>query len=268
MNTKMIHRQGSLLLKRKSLVLIVVLVVIFASLLFVPTRGFLTQTTYSIAVGIWSGGNLVTNAARSFITNFKDKNLLENENSALKAELSRLQALALDRNLLSEKVASLEESLGRPGSDNRVAADVVAGPRHSPYDTLVIDAGTEQGISVGNMVVYAGSGVVGEIVEVSGSTAKVKIYSSSGVETSVAIGEKHIPVTAVGRGMGNFEARVPQDSIVLVGDTVTSIKGSLILGNVALVEENTAKPFKSVFFRVPFNITEMQSVEVLVDKHK
>ncbi|MGB2580267.1 MAG: rod shape-determining protein MreC [Minisyncoccia bacterium] len=231
-------------------------------LLYSPARKALTQGVHNVSIVMWEIGSSVSGTLDLFVTNFKIKDSLVKENDILNEALSIMSAQVLDRNLLVERVARLEEALGRSSGDNRVVAKVLVGPGRSPYDTLVIDTGTENGVKVGDLVVYAGSGVIGEIIETTSFSAKIKIYSSSGEEQLVIVGAQHLPVIAYGRGMGNFEAMVPQDSAVVIGDTVVT-KENLILGAVTFIEEEPANPFKRIFFRIPFNITEINLVEVI-----
>lgn len=255
-------KQGSTFLNRKNIILSVFVAVSIFFLLYSPIRKSLTQGVHNVAITLWSARSSVSSTLNSIVTNFKTKDSLVAENDILNEALSIMSVQLLDRNLLVEKVARLEEALGRSNGDNRVVAKVLVGPGRSPYDTLIIDAGNKNGLNVGDLVVYAGSGVIGEIVEVVASSAKIKIYSSSGEEQLVTVGAQHLPVTAYGRGMGNFEAMVPQGSVVAIGDTVIT-KENLILGTVTFIEEEPANPFKRIFFRVPFNITEINLVEVI-----
>lgn len=266
LSMKMMPRHSNQLFNRKNIALIALVAISAFALLYNPIRGALTNSVYTIAPWMWDIGGASSVAFSSFITNFREKEAIVFENKTLHADVLRMQAQVLDRNLLNEKVNNLEEALGRAQDDDRVVAYVLAGPRLSPYDTLVVDAGEDAGVALGNMVVYAGSGAIGEVVEVSIASSKVRLYSSPGEEYSVIVGSRHLPVFAVGRGMGNFEAKVPQDSQVALGDNVVSAKGNLIFGTVSLIEETPAEPVKRIFFRVPFNITEIRSVEVIVDK--
>lgn len=260
------RRQNNQLLQRKNIALIALVAISAFALLYAPLRNMLTQAVYSVAPQMWSAGDTTKSAFGSFMTNFRNKDTLVHENEILNEAIDLMHAQVLDRNLLVEKVTRLEEALGRVRMDDRVVASVLVGPGRSPYDTLVIDAGTDEGVNVGNQVVYAGSGVIGEIIETTNVTSKVKLLSSPDEEHSVIVGSYYIPVLALGKGMGNFEAKVPQDSRVEIGDRVVSLKGNLILGTVSLVEEKPAEPVKRIFFRVPFNITEIRSVEVIIDK--
>lgn len=265
----MIHRHDNLsnrLFERKKIALSALVIVCAFVLLYNPARSAFTEAVFSVAPGVWSAAAVPSNVWNSFLTNFRAKNTLVAENDALHVDILRMQAQVLDRNLLDEKVRKLEEMLGRAQSDNRVVAYVLVGPKFSPYDTLVVDAGLDEGVAVGNTVVYAGSGAIGEVVEVSAASSKVKLYSSPGEEHFVLVGPHYIPVTAFGRGMGNFEAKVSQDSVVATGDNIVSVKGDFILGTISLVEEVPAEPIKRIFFRTPFNITEIRSVEIIVNK--
>lgn len=269
MNTKMLYHRDNFktrMLKRKIITLVALVAVGAFALLVTPVRNTLTQMVYFVTPTMWGAGSTTRGAWDAFLINFKEKEALVNENATLRGEIESMQAQMLDRNLLAEKVVSLEGTLGRAASDNRVAADVIAGPGWAPYDTLIIDAGSDNGITSGDMVVYAGSGVIGEVIEVSTASSKMKLYSSPGVEHAAVVGPHAIPITAIGKGMGNYEAKVPQDGAVAVGDTIVSAKGSLILGTISSIEEKPAEPFKRIYFREPFNTTEIRSVEVIVDK--
>jgi cell shape-determining protein MreC len=261
---KMIRHQGSLLFSQKSIVLLGILFVSLFILLFAPARSLATQVVYSVAPTAFHLSDAVAGTGDSFLTNFRSKQALVYENARLRADNSRMEAQVLDRNLLEEKVASLEGSLGRVVSDNRVAADVIVGFGQSAYDLLVIDVGGDHGIQKGDSVVYAGEGVVGEIAEVSPFTSKVKLFSTPGEEYLVLLGAHSVSATAHGEGNGNFEAKIPQDSTVAVGDRVIVPKGNLILGEVQLIDKKPGMPFWTVFFRSSFNPTEIRSVEVVL----
>ncbi len=258
-------RHNKLQLRRKNMALAVLILVSAFALLYAPSRGAISQTIYMVAPAVWKVGGEVRDTLNSFWGGFNSKRSLVYENDMLKEEVNRMQVNVLDRNMLEESVIKLKEALGRVSEDNRVTADVLAGPGRSPYDTLIIDAGTENGVVVGNRVVYSGVGVIGEIAEVYDTSAKVKLYSSNGEEHAVVVGVQAVPSVAKGRGMGNFEIKVPQGSLVVVGDEVLMPTGNLILGIVGSVEENIVLPFTRVLFQTTFNIAEVRSVEVIVN---
>jgi hypothetical protein len=121
---------------------------------------------------------------------------------------------------------------------------------------------------MGDRVVYAGTGAVGEVIEVYKTSSKIKLYSSPGETRTVLVGNQEIPGTAVGRGMGNFEVKIPRESSITPQEYVflpPSLPGEskLILGIVGVVEEDAEEPFDRILFRTPFNVTEMRFVEIL-----
>jgi len=260
------HRRDNLFFKKQNVALVVIVAMSVFVLLFNPVRETFSRVLYAVAPNIWGTRDGIKEIEDGFFANFRIKRSLVYENAKLHEEVARMQVQVLDRNLLVEKVLKLEEALGRVSSDNRVSAKVLSAPGQSPYDILAIDAGSEHGIEVGDYVVYAGSGVVGEIAEVYPLSAKVKLYSSPGEEYTVLIGADAIPVTARGRGMGNFEAKLPKGSVVMAGDMVILPKEDLILGVVGLVEEEQSLPFVNVFFRTAFNIAEIRTVEIVIGK--
>ena len=263
---KATYRRDNSPAKKKILTLGVLILISFFVLFYGPLRNGISRGIYSVAPGLWDLGVSVGSSWNSFWGEFRLKRSLVHENEVLQEEVARMQAQMLDRNLLEERVVELEGKLGRVGSDDRVTARVLAGPGHSAYDTLVIDAGSEQGILVGDRVVYAGAGVVGLTVEVYPTSSKVSLLSSPDKETAVVIGKEAVPTTARGRGMGNFESKIPQGSIVAVGDNVLIPGENMILGIVGSIEGKPSEPFIHVLFRLPFNIAAIRSVEVIKSK--
>lgn len=227
-----------------------------------PLRNFLTQMLHIAGPQMWETGEKVSNAGSSFLGAFASKRALVEENVLLREENSRLRTEILDRNLLKERIAVLEKMLGREDQGQRIFANVLAGPPRSSYDTLIIDVGDDHVVASGDQVVYAGSGVVGEVLEVYPHSSKVKLFSFPGEKISVLLGTSTMPITAEGRGMGNFEAHVPRESLVALGDEVIT-PHDLILGIVGAVVRDDTLPYVRVLFSTPFNITEMRIVEVL-----
>lgn len=257
-------RRANVPFQKKTITIIGIVLVGLLSLLYSPIRSGLTRVVYGAAYPFYQLGGYVANTGGSVIANFRYKESLAFDNAMLRAENHRLAAQVLDRNLLQERVMKLEEILGRPHNDNRVVADVTIDFGRSVYDTFSIDAGLDHGIQNGDLVVYAGSGVVGEIAEVGAVSSKVKLYSSPGEEYPVLLGAHLIPAIARGKGDGNFESKIPQGSAVVPGDKVVVAKGNLLLGTVESVDDKPGVPLATVLFRSAFNPTEIGTVEVIV----
>ncbi|OIP65556.1 MAG: hypothetical protein COV32_00690 [Candidatus Yonathbacteria bacterium CG10_big_fil_rev_8_21_14_0_10_43_136] len=261
----MTRHPNNYLLQEKKIALIVLVSISAFAVLYSPIRDTLTRALYYVTPGIWYIGEKTKSSIGFVLANFRDSGTLVDENIILNEAIELMHTQVLDRNLLAEKVIRLEEALGRLRMDDRVVASVLAGPGRSPYDTLVIDAGENEGINVNNYVTYAGSGVIGKIIETTGNSSKVKLFSYPNEEHAVLVGDSYIPAVAVGTGMGNFEAKVPQESSVEIGDNIITAKGDFILGTVFIIEEKLSEPFKRLLFRLPFNISQIRSVEVIIN---
>ncbi len=252
--------------ERSILFILIILVSIFV-LLYGPSRYAISKIVYGFAPAVWKGGGDIYDKASSFFSGFRSNVNVSNENKLLREQVMEMETQILEQNFLREEVLGLSQALGRALGDKRVSAKVIIGQGRSPYDTLIIDAGTEHGIRTGDSVVYASVGVIGTIVEAYQSSSKVKLFSSPGEEVLVFIGAQSVPAKAMGRGMGNFEAKVPQGSKISIGEEVRSIpQGNLFFGIVGAVEESPTESFVRVLFRTSFNITEIGSVEVLIGK--
>jgi hypothetical protein len=229
----------------------------------------------------------------------------------------------------------MADMLGRPAAPNAVIAAVLSKPPFEAYDTLIVDAGSAQGIAVGdkvyalaNPVVYstvgdlppsassatttmasstsASSSVttapvlvstkngaivpmtdqatstasasstesnapanpqieipIGQIAAAYGDTSSVVLYSSPGQQYPVQIGEYHISATATAEGAGMFEAMVPNNSNIQVGDPVM-IPGiqTGVFASVVSIVSDPARPYSVVLFQSPVDPFSLYIVEV------
>lgn len=234
---------------------VVVVVVTFISPSFFP------ELFSTIAAPFWKGEHGLSAGASNALTSKRE---LLKENEALRETISKLYNQSLTYKLLQEENTELKAILGRVGERKVILATVLRKPPFSPYDVLVIDVGEKEGVSVGDEVVVEGDISIGNIAEVNGGTSKVKIYSSPGEKHNVLIGTTSIQASATGRGGGNFEIILPRDADVKVGDSVT-IPGitPTLFGTVSALLGDPARPFETVLFKSPINISELKKVQVV-----
>ncbi len=224
----------------------------------------LRSTLHTVALPLWKGGAYVGSTIAGVFDLFRSKNALVLENERLKAEFAELSIRLLDRNELYEENLALKERLGRDASVNAVLAAVVARPPRAPYDTLLLDAGSRDGVSVGDFVAASETLIIGAIEHVTLTTSIARLYSAPGVVTEVTLGHSGPVLQAVGQGAGNFEARVPVGIEVLAGESV--LLPTIVPHVFAVVEYvrfNPTDSSRSVFFRSPVNPFELRFVTVL-----
>lgn len=205
----------------------------------------------------------------SVTAQFYAKSALTRENEALKAALASSSLALLDRNLLAEENKELRERLGKAGATpHTTLASVIARPPASPYDTFIIDAGSDVGIAVGDLVFAGGASVIGSVSESYASTARVALFSSPGMVHTGLLrrqgGEAgDIPLTVSGQGGGTMRAEVPAGTKVSIADAVILTVNSLTLsGVVSHVERTEGNSFEVVYLHLPVNLFELRYVEV------
>ncbi len=247
---------------RRSVFVSIVVIVLFASgFIFAPN--FFFSITSKVFSPIWRFEFFALGSFENALAILKSKSSLVKENEALLLERERF---ASERLYLAEVVAQNEEFkelLGRSEDVSRVLGVVLRRPPFSPYDSLILDAGLRQGVSVGDKVYGPGQVLMGDIIEVEKSLSKAELYSSPGKETLVLIGPRSVSGTAIGRGGGNFILSLPIDVLVEKGDVIKapSINVS-ILGVVEYVETDSAESIQTVYFKSPFNINDINFVDI------
>ena len=165
--------------------------------------------------------------------------------------------------LLTEENDKLKQAFGRNEEKEKILAVVLKRPPTLPYDTLIIDAGSLQGILPGALVEFFDGGPIGIVDTVGKRISKVMLFSSPGFEQDVLIGPKKMPVTATGNGGGNFSAKVPHDANFEVGDVVLlpSLEPE-ILGVIERIDIDPSRTFKMIYFKLSVSMNELNWVKI------
>ena len=145
---------------------------------------------------------------------------------------------------------------------------VLVHPRDkSPYDTLILDVGSRQGVRKDDIVIASQKTIIGRVAEVFSNESKILLLSSAGVATPVSIGEKNIMAEAKGRGGGNYEIILPREIEVAKDSLVIYAENpAYILGGVEVIQENETDNFKKILFTVPVVLGQIGYVDVLISK--
>lgn len=131
---------------------------------------------------------------------------LEAENDDLRAALAEAEAEAARDEDARARVAELSELLELPwveGIDS-VTADVISPPVGNFEHTLVIGKGSSSGIRVDAPVIASG-GLLGRVIEVSPSQAKVLLLTDERFNVSVRSARDRLVGIAVGNGSGTLD---------------------------------------------------------------
>lgn len=244
-------------------ILMVVLILGLAWLFYYFIPNFSSNILYGIARPIWIVRDFVLNKFDDIGSAFSDKASLALENRSLKTERDEANLALLDLDSYKKENAELKSMLGRSTAEKSILAVIITKPNRTTYDTLVLDVGEKQGVKKGDTVI-SGDFIIGRIGEVFSEYSKAVLVSSSGEAFTVRIGDSGVDTPALGRGGGNFFARLPKDVKIEKGDLVKSAEiRPRFFGRVEEIEQTETGSFQFVLFKLPVNLNTLEWVEIV-----
>lgn len=173
--------------------------------------------------------------------------------SSVDAEL--LKTLTMENTELRSLLGDDEEK--------RIAAGVIGRPTNLPYDVLVIDKGSADGIMKDAPVFVGLHQAIGTVIAVYERSSIVALITTPGWRSTVYIYGPNIYTTALGQGGGVARVHVPQGIELTEGDVVIvpSLSGG-IYGAVRAVDSLPSRPeqYGYVSIDVPINSLHFVSV--------
>jgi len=216
---------------------------------------------------IWKAENFVTRGLNNINYLVRTKASISNENHNLIEEISSLRINMADYQILKSDNDQLKEMLGRlPVKNNFILGNILAKPNHSPYDTIIIDIGSDNGVKGGDLVYADGTIPIGNIDKIYNKTSLVTLYTNPGQKIEGFINGTNASVELIGRGGGNFEMIIPLELSADKG-TIVYLPGSTSLV-IAIVDEiisQPSDPFKKVILSSPINVQDLKWIEVRKD---
>ena len=160
---------------------------------------------------------------------------------------NRLRALEFTLREKEDENERLKEALNfsQTAKISLIGARVLHYSREAGRELLLINAGKEQGVLAGQLVIDSDKLVVGRVHSAEDNAAIVDIASNPGNTFEVRIIPFSITVLAEGMGGRTLLLRlIPQDALIRRGDFTALLNGQFLLGEIARVEVNTASAFR------------------------
>jgi rod shape-determining protein MreC len=207
-----------------------------------------------------------------------DVKRLESENRVLRQEATQSR-FALERSRELERLLDYVRSPQFPQGFEYVAAPVVAYPPSQFAQRLVIGAGEQNGIRVGDPVVND-DGLVGKVTDLTADEAQVTLLT----DEKLAVGARDLDGEAVGivrHGSAGQDALIldlvekkyavkEQDRIVTSGTRSATLEAAfpqgITIGTVTFVGQNDTDPYKQIQIRPAVDFGSLHSLLVLVPK--
>jgi cell shape-determining protein MreC len=210
----------------------------------------------------------VGNAIGGVVVQFSSKAALQKENEDLKEALASTTAALADRNLLYSQNLFIKNQFGRDVAPHVILAGVLMRPPYVPYDTLLIDAGSVQGVAVGDLVSAGGTTVIGRVSTVYNEQSRATLFSAAGesyqalLQLSAQAGVS-VPVSVVGQGAGSMSTEVPAGTRVSIGDNVILAGiAAPFVGSVSHIDLRDGQSFETVYIQLPVDLFSLQYIEV------
>ena len=209
------------------------------------------------SVRIW-----IHTAESSFPVYIRERIALDKELDNLRRQLAAQSGTRSSINRLVEENQKLRELLGAVPGDRQVVR-VIARPNTLPYDTLMIDQGSLQGI-VEKAPVYLGQDqVVGYISAVRPTTALVTLVTSPGFSATAFISGPDIFTLTEGMGGGVMRVRVPQGINLQLDDLVLlPAVDSGVYGQIFSIETAPTQPEQFGYIAPPVPLQSLRYVSV------
>jgi rod shape-determining protein MreC len=196
---------------------------------------------------------------------FVSKSNLVSRNLILENEVLSLRLKEIDYEVLSKEYNDLKSELGQEKDNSRIVSRILSKPPNSPYDTFVLDSGSEEGVYFGNKVYISDNIIVGLVKNVTPHTSLVELFSKGGWKQEVTLSRTGANFVLNGLGGANFELEVPKDTDILWGDIFLYPKFSpAIVGSVYYIDIDSQNSFKKIYIRIPGNV--FSSKYVFIEK--
>lgn len=190
---------------------------------------------------------------------------LRDQNTELRARVMQLEEAALEAERLRELVG-IKDALEMES----IGARIIERSTDNWSRTIVIDKGTNDGISVG-MAVVSGDGLVGQTVEVGPYSSKVRLIQDDRSGVAALLQTTRADGIVAGSVDGDLMLEfISKEESVTVGDVViTSGMGGvfpkgIVIGEVSKVDDRASGVYRTVHVEPSSHIETLEEVLVIV----
>ncbi len=231
-----------------------------AAILVLVFRLAVPNAFWHVFSPVFRGADALSAASHTFLSSFGDAAALVARNDQLTHENA---ALAADNQALLEKVKSLEAFGTSESATRGIIAGVVARPPTSPYDTLVLGAGSDAGIVRGTAAFGPGGVPLGVVSSVLPDFSRVTLFSAPNMTVHGWVGHSQLPLTLTGSGAGTMQASLARSADVSVGDPVfVPGPGALPVGSVVRIDNDPSSPVVTLQIQPVLNLFSVTWVEL------
>jgi len=185
-----------------------------------------------------------------------------------KIDMAAFQILKQENEELKKQLNYIEKK------DMLTVGAKVIGKNIDPLgNTLILDRGSNSGITKNNPVIVGEGVMIGKIVRVEDKTSVVRLINDnqSKVASALINQSKSIGVVEGGYGISIRMNYIPQNEIIKVGDMVITsgleenVPSGLLIGVIEAVEKEAYQPFQKAVITPSVDLTKIKQVLVITE---
>lgn len=206
--------------------------------------------------------NWLMESNSTFPAYLRDRNELLKNIEDLEKQLIYEQDVDGAEELLRRENEELRQLLGDK-EEERIGAAVIGRPSALPYDVIVLDKGTDDGVLINAPVYVSKDQVIGFVAATFAQTSVVTLATTPGFSSTVYIYGPDIYTTAEGMGAGTLRVNVPQGIELAEGNVVVLPSfSSGVYGTISVVESVPTKPEQYGYVSTDIPLSSLRFVSV------
>jgi rod shape-determining protein MreC len=245
-----------------------VILILLANLFCGKVRNFFYSFSNPIQGSLWEAGGKSANFLAGIwqVENIKSElNRLEGKSDELDVKNVALNNLEQENKFLREAL-----NLGLEKKYGLILGRIIS--KNLSEDSVIINKGSKDGISLGDSVISQQEIVAGKVSEVFENYSKVTLLSNKNFLFDIKIQHVDKSVFAAARGGGNFRIfldYISQEEIISEGDLVlTNCAGSifpnnLLIGKVGKIIKNDLETFQKAEIEPAFDLKEVENIFII-----
>jgi cell shape-determining protein MreC len=177
-------------------------------------------------------------------------------------ELENIRYQAVVYETTARAYEELKREVGARDPEAHMTARVIAVPPRTHYDTIVLRAGTEDGVLPDDIAMVEGV-ALGIVTEVYPYSSIVELYSAPGRESDAHVSDAGATVVVVGVGGGALETRAPAALAIAVGETVTDPRTGYVFGIVSDIVARDIDTEQRILIALPHTLQDLTYVSLV-----
>lgn len=217
------HKNNKTTIIGIAVTILILIIVVFCTNVKVSKLSYIENVFNKLVMPIQNGLTYLKNKFSGNDSFFADISALKEENEDLKAQIKKLEESQSNFELIKTENEKLKEYLELSesyASYETIPADVINRDISNYSSTIVINIGDNDGIKE-NMTVIANGGLVGHVVSVTSSTAKVQTIIDISSSTSALISNSRDAIVCKGTLEEKYYLKamyIPIDAELIEGD--------------------------------------------------